>query len=149
MNELLVRAFEDNDRKSVIALWRNCGLVVPQNSPDADIDNKLRVDRDLFLVALDNEGLVATVMGGYEGHRGWVNYLAVDREKRGLGYGKRIMAAVEALLKRKGCPKINLQVRSSNAEVVAFYRTLGYTMDDVVSLGKRLDTAHRDIKAVN
>ncbi|MEM1154375.1 MAG: GNAT family N-acetyltransferase [Pseudomonadota bacterium] len=66
-----------------------------------------------------------------------------------LSYGKRMLVAVDALLMQKGCPKINLQVRSSNAEVVAFYRALGYTMDDVVSLGKRPDTAHRDIKAVN
>ncbi|MEM8560908.1 MAG: GNAT family acetyltransferase [Pseudomonadota bacterium] len=139
MTSCRIRAFADSDREAVVTPWRNCGLVVPWNDPDKDIDNKLAVDRDLFLVALDSDGLVATVMGGYEGHRGWINYLAVNPEKRGLGYGKRMMSSVETRLKSKGCPKINLQVRSSNAEVVAFYRTLGYTIDAVVSLGKRLD----------
>jgi ribosomal protein S18 acetylase RimI-like enzyme len=77
-------------------------------------------------------------MAGYEGHRGWVNYLAVDPGRRRQGLGKDLMAAAERLLAERGCPKINLQVRSENADVIAFYVALGYMKDDVVSLGKRL-----------
>ena len=82
--------------------------------------------------------LVATVMAGYEGHRGWINYLAVAKECRKQGIGRRLMGEAEARLRAAGCPKINLQIRSSNAEAVAFYRTLGFAVDDVVSMGKRL-----------
>ena len=78
-------------------------------------------------------------MAGYEGHRGWINYLAVAPEHQGKGLGRAMMAEAERLLREAGCPKINLQVRSANAKVIEFYRRLGYTVDDVVSLGKRLE----------
>ena len=103
-----------------------------------DIHRKLRVRRDLFLVGTLDGRLVATVIAGYEGHRGWINYLAVAKECRKQGFGRRLMDEAEARLRAIGCPKINVQIRSSNAEVVAFYRSLGFTEDDVVSMGKRL-----------
>lgn len=134
-----VRAYEDGDQADVIALWQACNLVVPWNDPAKDIWRKLQVDRELFLVGCTAEGVVATVMGGYEGHRGWINYLAVHPHAQRCGYGRRIMAAVEERIEARGCPKINLQVRSSNHDVVAFYETLGYERDDVVGLGKRLE----------
>ena len=77
-------------------------------------------------------------MAGYEGHRGWINYLAVDPSRRRRGLGTRLMDEAEGLLGERGCPKINLQVRSSNAQVIAFYRAIGFALDDVVSMGKRL-----------
>ena len=82
--------------------------------------------------------MVASVMAGYEGHRGWINYLAMTLSHRRKSYGRLTMAAAEQLLDEIGCPKINLQVRKSNAAVVALYESLGYATDDVVSMGKRL-----------
>ncbi len=78
-------------------------------------------------------------MAGYEGHRGWINYLAVSPEHRRKGYGRQIMAEAERLLRAAGCPKINLQIRSPNKDVIAFYRSIGFAVDDVVSMGRRLD----------
>ena len=79
------------------------------------------------------------VMGGYEGHRGWINYLAVKPSQQRKGYGQAIMQAVESLIKQKGCPKINLQVRATNETVIKFYSAIGYGNDNVVGLGKRLE----------
>ncbi len=139
MSELAIRAFRENDRDEVITLWRDCGLVVPQNDPARDIARKLKVNRELFLVGTEGGDIVATVMGGYEGHRGWINYLAVKPSARRRGYGEAMMRAVENDIEALGCPKINLQVRSSNADVIAFYEAIGYRQDDVVGLGKRLE----------
>lgn len=133
-----IRAFEAADEADVIGLWRACDLVVPWNDPVKDIRRKHRVQRELFLVGLSNGRLVATVMSGYEGHRGWINYLAVAPEHRRQGFGRRMMDAAEALLRELGCPKINLQVRRSNAQAVNFYRSLGFLEDESISLGKRL-----------
>lgn len=114
-------------------------MVVPQNNPEKDIERKLRVDPDLFLVGVTEKGIVATVMGGYEGHRGWINYLAVKPSEQRKGFGQLIMKSVENMIKQRGCPKINLQVRTSNEAVIAFYKAIGYGNDDVVGLGKRLE----------
>ena len=104
-----------------------------------DISRKLRFQRDMFLVGSLGARLVATVMAGYEGHRGWINYLAVATDCRERGFGRRLMEEAERRLRAIGCLKINLQVRRSNADVIEFYRTIGYSVDDVVSMGKRLD----------
>jgi ribosomal protein S18 acetylase RimI-like enzyme len=134
-----IRAFEEKYKDEVIELWRECNLVVPQNDPAKDIERKLKIDPDLFLVGLIDNKVVATVMGGYEGHRGWINYLAVKPSQQRKGYGQAIMQAVESLIKQKGCPKINLQVRATNEAVIKFYSAIGYGNDNVVSLGKRLE----------
>jgi len=123
----------------VIELWLKCKLVVPSNNPRRDIERKLEVDQDLFLVGIINGKVVTTVMGGYEGHRGWINYLAVDPEHRKKGYGRLIMREVETRIRAKGCPKINLQVRATNDGVIKFYQSLGYSDDNVIGLGKRLE----------
>ncbi|WP_235480791.1 GNAT family acetyltransferase [Agromyces sp. Leaf222] len=133
-----IRPFAVADTEPVVALWRAAGLVVPWNDPYLDIERKLTVQPELFLVGESDGVLVATAMIGYDGHRGWVNYLAVDGSRRGEGLGARLMAEAERLLAERGCPKLNLQVRSTNAGVIAFYRSLGYRVDDVASLGKRL-----------
>lgn len=135
-----IRAFAESDEDAVIQLWRDCGLVVPHNNPRQDIARKLQVGRDLFLVGTENGAIVASVMGGYEGHRGWVNYLAVSPDHRRRGYGAILMRRVEQLLLARGCPKINLQIRRSNEAVIAFYRALGYGEDPVVSMGRRLES---------
>jgi ribosomal protein S18 acetylase RimI-like enzyme len=133
-----IRKFEPADSASVIALWRECGLTRAWNDPEKDIERKLTVQPELFLVGTVGAKIVASVMAGYDGHRGWVNYLAVAPAQRKSGLGRTLMERVEKELKAMGCPKLNLQVRSSNAEVLAFYRRLGYAQDDVIGLGKRL-----------
>ncbi len=136
---ITIREYSSSDLSAVIALWEACGLVVPQNSPERDIQRKLQVDADLFLVGVKAEQVVASVMGGYEGHRGWINYLAVHPQEQGSGFGRQMMNAVEERLLGKGCPKINLQIRTTNSAVRAFYQSLGYSVDEVVSMGKRLE----------
>ena len=131
--------YRTKDAKGVIGLWLKCDLVVPSNNPRRDIERKVKVDRDLFLVGIINGRIVATVMGGYEGHRGWINYLAVDPAHQRNGYGRLIMQEVEKRIRAKGCPKINLQVRATNDGVIKFYQSLGYSDDNVIGLGKRLE----------
>ncbi len=134
-----IREYKQKDLNEVISLWIECGLVVPQNDPVKDIERKLKKDRDLFLVGFNEKEIIATVMGGYDGHRGWINYLAVKPSEQRNGFGQKIMQAVEVSIKNKGCPKINLQVRNSNADVLAFYSAIGYGNDNVIGLGKRLE----------
>jgi ribosomal protein S18 acetylase RimI-like enzyme len=133
-----IRKFEPADSASVIALWRECGLTRAWNDPAKDIERKLTVQPELFLVGTVEARIVASVMAGYDGHRGWVNYLAVAPALRKSGLGRTLMERVEKELKAMGCPKLNLQVRTSNADVLAFYSRLGYAQDDAISLGKRL-----------
>ena len=135
---LFIRPFQTPDESAVIALWNECGLVRPQNDPRKDIQRKLQVHPELFLVGLHEDKIVASVMAGYEGHRGWINCLAVSPSRRRTGFGRVMMDAAEARLRALGCPKINLQVRTSNRDVLAFYQAIGFVPDEVVSLGKRL-----------
>ena len=139
MTELEIRTYRESDQDAVVGLWRECGLVVPQNDPRKDICRKLSIQREMFLVGSMGSKLVATVMAGFDGHRGWINYLAVATASQNRGFGRRMMDAAEARLREMGCPKINLQVRSSNADVIEFYKAIGYSVDDVVSMGKRLE----------
>jgi ribosomal protein S18 acetylase RimI-like enzyme len=138
-----IRPFGESDQDQVVALWRECQLVVPWNDPVRDIRRKLAVDRDLFLVGLVADEVVGTVMGGYEGHRGWINYLAVHPSQRRRGFGEALMLAVEQRLRDRGCPKINLQIRTGNTAVSAFYRAIGYRDDEVICMGKRLESDER------
>ena len=133
-----IRTFHAADERAVVALWDECRLTRPWNDPHKDIARKLAVQSELFLVGVVDEAVIASVMAGYEGHRGWMNYLAVTPRFRGRGYGRALVDHVERLLLERGCPKINLQVRASNPAAVAFYRRLGYAQDESISLGKRL-----------
>jgi len=139
-----IRPFEKGDEDAVVALWERCGLVRPTNDPHRDIRRKLEVRPDLFLVGRHDGQLIATVMAGYEGHRGWLNYLAVDPDHQRQGFARSIVAEAERRLRESGCPKINLQIRTSNQGVIEFYRRIGYTLDDVVSMGKRLELDRPD-----
>jgi ribosomal protein S18 acetylase RimI-like enzyme len=134
-----IRCFRPEDESSVLTLWQQCGLTRPWNDPHRDICRKLKVNPEMFLVGLVDGQVVATVMAGYEGHRGWLNYLAVAPEFQRHGLARTIVTAAEQLLGRAGCPKINLQIRTSNQALIEFYRRLGYSIDDVVSMGKRLE----------
>ena len=139
MHSMQILPFQATDASAVVELWRKCELVRPVNDPGKDIQRKLRVNPELFLVGTLDGRIIASVMAGYEGHRGWINYLAVHPEHRFNGYGRQIMAEAEELLRASGCPKINLLVRKDNQEVLEFYERIGYRVDDVVSLGKRLE----------
>ena len=133
-----IRRFEENDREAVISLWERCGLIVPWNDPSADIDRKIRVHPELFLIGEEDQEIMATAMGGYDGHRGWVYYLAVAEDRRGRGCGRKMIDYLADLLKQRGCAKFNVMVRSANLEVIDFYGRAGFTADEVVCLSRRL-----------
>lgn len=143
VNELIIRPCTLNDAEGIIEVWRTCGLLAPQNDPWQDIRIKLRLNDGLFLVALtENDGaykVVGTIMGGYDGHRGWIYYLAVLPERQRSGLGRKLLGCMTDKLQAMGCPKINLQIRETNIQCRGFYESLGFAQDAVVSYGKRLD----------
>jgi len=126
--------FED----AVVELWRKCNLIVPQNDPVEDIQKKVDFQPNLFFVGLLDNKVIGSVMVGYEGHRGWLNYLAVLPEYQNSGYGRKLVEKAIAELEKLGCLKVNLEVRKSNASVIAFYKHLGFKDNQVVGLGKRI-----------
>jgi ribosomal protein S18 acetylase RimI-like enzyme len=134
-----VRPYRRDDAEALVSLWTLCGLTRPWNDPLRDIERKISVDPDGLLVLADGSQLIGAVMVGYDGHRGWINYLAVHPEHRRRGWGRALMIAAEERLSELGCPKVNLQVRASNQDAMAFYRAFGYGVDDVVSMGRRLE----------
>jgi ribosomal protein S18 acetylase RimI-like enzyme len=138
--DLEIRPYRETDEVDVVALW---ALAFPEtrpwNQPREYIRRKLAVQRELFLVGALGGRVVATVLAGYDGVRGWIYHLAVEPGRRRHGVGRAMMAAAEERLRALGCPKINLQILSANAEVVAFYERIGYALEDRVSMGRRLD----------
>lgn len=133
-----IRPYTSADETAVIALWQRCELTRPWNDPRKDIERKLTVQPELFMVGERQGQIVATAMAGFDGHRGWINYLAVSPELQKQGLGRQLMTHVEQALTAMGCPKLNLQVRAGNAQALAFYQAIGYGQDEVVSMGKRL-----------
>jgi ribosomal protein S18 acetylase RimI-like enzyme len=134
-----IRAFEKPDEQPVIDLWRQVfGYAARHNDPAFVIRQKLAVQSELFFVATDARHIIGTVMGGYDGHRGWIYSLAVAPQFRRHGIGAALVRHVESALRECGCPKINLQVLAANSEVVAFYQKLGYNAEERISMGKLL-----------
>lgn len=133
-----IRIFEPADTAAVIALWHAASLTRPWNDPARDIERKLTEQPELFFVAVDGSDVVGSVMVGWDGHRGWLSYLASAPERRGEGIGRALVGQAERALTAVGCPKLMLMVRSDNTEALAFYDALGYGADDVVVRGKRL-----------
>jgi len=133
-----LRPFAEPDTDAVIALWVEAGLVRPWNDPHRDIARKLTEQPELFLVGIVDDELMATAMVGFDGHRGWVYYLAVAPEHRAQGHARALMAEAERLLEERGCPKIMLMVRADNAAVIGMYEGLGYATESTVVMGKRL-----------
>lgn len=134
-----IRPFEETDEPAVVALWTAVfNYPAPHNEPSLAMRRKLAVQRELFLVAVENNQVVGTVMGGYDGHRGWIYSLAVSPDHRRRGIGTALMRHIEHALRERDCPKINLQVLAANAGTVAFYQKLGYRVEERVSMGKVL-----------
>jgi ribosomal protein S18 acetylase RimI-like enzyme len=137
-----IRTYEESDEAAVAALWREVFPDAPaHNVPEEDLRRKLAVQRELFFVAVEGDELVGTALAGYDGHRGRVYCVAVKPARRRRGVGAALMKRVEEGLRAMGCPKLNLQVRASNREAVAFYERLGYAVEERVSMGKRLEAA--------
>ena len=136
--ETVIRRFRPGDEDVVIRLWRECGLLRTWNEPGDEIAGNQQSPSGRLFVAASGDEVVGSVMVGHDGRRGWINYLAVLPTYRRLGLGTTLMATAESYLTELGCPKVNLQVRESNPDVVGFYVALGYMDDHVMSLGKRL-----------
>ena len=134
-----IRRYRPGDRAAATRLWEECGLMVPWNDAGVDADKKYGFQPELFLVGLADGELAATVMAGYDGHRGWLNYLAVAERHRGSGFGRKMVERAESELKKLGCLKINIQIRPGNEGVVEFYRALGYDTEELVDMGKFID----------
>ena len=137
---LHIRPYRASDEAAVIALWTACNLVVSHNNPRKDIARKLQVNPEWFLVGEHDGQIVATCVVGYEGHRGWINYLAVSPSVQRRGLASQMMEEAEKILSKAGCPKINLQIRSTNLQVIEFYKSLGFKIDEVTGMGKRLES---------
>jgi len=135
---MIIKPYSQEHEKAVIALWQRCNLVRPQNNPKKDIERKMKVDPELFLVGIIDNKVVAAAMGGYDGHRGSVYYLSVDPAHQKKGLGRQIMAALEEKLLARGCPKLNLMFKTDNGKVESFYEKIGYQRDACIEMGKRL-----------
>ena len=138
-SSLLIRPFKEGDEEALVTLWNMCKLTVPWNNPYKDIARKLKVQAELFLVGYLEDKLIASVMAGYDGHRGWINYFAVHPDFQARGYGKQLMDNVENGLRELGCPKINLQIREGNDKVLSYYQKLGFVEEKRINMGKRLE----------
>ena len=135
---IAIRAFELADTEAVVSLWQLTGLTRPWNNPYQDIHRKLKVQPELFLVAVDGRVIVGSVMAGYDGHRGWLYYLASAPDRRGEGIARRLVAEAEERLTAMGCPKVQLMVRPENGIARGFYDALGYEPFETWNTGKRL-----------
>jgi ribosomal protein S18 acetylase RimI-like enzyme len=136
---MIIRSFEERDEPAVTALWRAVFPADrPWHDPAEDIRRKRAFQRELFFVAELDSVVVGTVLGGYDGHRGWVYHLAVSPAHRRRGIGSALLGHVEEALRRVGCPKLNLQILAANSGVVAFYERLGYRVEERISMGKPL-----------
>lgn len=136
--ETTIRNFKDSDKTDVINIWNLCGLIVPGNNPETDIELKMKFQPELFFVAESDGKIIGTVMTGYDGHRGWLNYLGVHPDHRKSGCGRLLIDYSIKKLKDLGCPKLNLQVRNSNISVIDFYKKLGFTDHDVRGMQLKL-----------
>ena len=138
MNNIKIRQYADSDKEKVINLWELCELTRQWNNPIKDIQRKLTVQSELFLVLEKDGEILGSIMGGFDGHRGNVNYLGIHPDHKNKGLGKLLMNRIEVELIKMGCPKINLMVRDANIDVQKFYKVIGYKEQKVVVFGKRL-----------
>lgn len=138
--DVIANYSNDHHRHAVIALWETVfGYETAHNTPSLAIDKKLAVADELFFVAVRDEEVIGTVMGGYDGHRGWLYSVAVHPAHRREGLGAKLVRHAEDALIARGCMKINLQIVSANASVAAFYEALGYSIEPRISMGKKIE----------
>ncbi|NLD99787.1 MAG: GNAT family acetyltransferase [Fibrobacter sp.] len=133
-----IRTYNSEDEKAVIEIWRQCNLLTAANNPVQDIKRKCEEDRDLFSIGELKGQVISTCMAGFDGHRGWIYYLTVLPIFQGNGFGKLLVRNAEDSLKNRGCPKIDLMVRSTNLKVIEFYNKIGFSQESVTVMGKRL-----------
>ena len=133
-----IRPIKSNKHQQLMDLWLECGLTRSWNKPEEDIQRKMQVQPELLLGAFQSGQLVGSIMAGYDGHRGGMNYVGVLPAFQRKGIGKKLVEMAEEGLKQLGCPKVNLQIRYSNSIAQDFYRRVGYSEDAAISFGKRL-----------
>ncbi len=133
-----MRQATDQDRNAVTALWARCDLTRPWNDPVKDFNRALKGDNAVIFVLEQDNALIGTIMVGEDGHRGWVYYLAVDPDARRGGLGRQLMQAAEDWITTRNIPKSQLMVRSDNEQALGFYKALGYEVQPVTTLGRRL-----------
>ena len=126
-------------RNQVVALWNAVfGYDSAHNDPSLAIDKKVAAKDGLFFVAVVGNQVIGTIMAGYDGHRGWIYSVAVHPEHQKQGIGSLLVGHAERALTERGCVKINLQITAGNEAVAAFYASLGYAVEQRVSMGKRI-----------
>ena len=136
---LTIATIEDSDIPEVIRLWESCGTPRAWNDPAADIALARKESNSTILLGRHEGTLMASVLVGHDGHRGWVYYVSVEPDHRFKGYGREIMAAAEDWLRLRGIKKLQLMVRPDNAKVHAFYESLGYYDQQRTTFAKWLD----------
>jgi ribosomal protein S18 acetylase RimI-like enzyme len=134
-----IRTAEINDTSDIISIWTKTNLLVPSNNPEEDIKKALSTSTSTILVAEIERKIIGTVMVGYDGHRGWIYYFAVEPKHQGKGYGKQLVQTAEDILKAQGAPKLNLMIRTTNSKVQSFYSSIGYKNSDVTVMQKVFD----------
>ena len=138
-NPLTIAPLEDADIAAVVSLWQRCGSTRPWNDPQADIALARQGTNATVLLGRQGNAIVASVLVGHDGHRGWVYYVTVDPEHRKKGFGRAIMTAAEDWLRARGVVKLQLMVRPDNTQVQAFYETLDYDEQERIVYAKWLD----------
>ena len=138
MSDIQIRPYQLSDQVQVVILWQICDLTRPWNNPEKDIERKLSVQSELFLVMEDNGKIIGTIMGGYDGHRGNIYYLAIHPDHQKSGYGKFLMEEMEKRFLAMGCPKSHVMIRTSNLAVQSYYEAQNYDAQDCILYGKRL-----------
>ncbi len=130
--------YREEFRQEMTELWRVCGLLVRGLNYEKEIDLKTKDQKDMIVLGIENGRVIASTMIGFDGRRGWLNYVAVHPEFRSIGIGGMILKHAEEILKNMGCPKVNLLVRKSNSGVVEFYEKEGFEINDVICMHKKL-----------
>ena len=145
MTKLVICDIQDEDVEPIVALWRACGLTRPWNNPHNDIGfARAKPTSTLLVGRMEPSGaVVASIMVGYDGHRGWVYYLAVAPNQQGNGLGQDMMKAAEKWLLHQGVWKTQLMVRTGNEKVIRFYKALGYNISETTVLERWIDPSKR------
>lgn len=134
-----IRQFTPADQSQVLSIWYRCGLVGRGEDPIQDIDRQMEMQPALFLVGAIKQTVIGTIMGGYEGPKGWISHLAVAPEWQRLGYGRVLLQEMETVLRELGCPRVDFKVRTNNRQVLGFCEKMGYQIERVLSLAKELE----------